>query len=71
MPYLRKKIGEVLINGCDVAKMGENENAKISMKEIGFVFQGFYLNPYLNALENVIVPMRINSDIKLQNKFAS
>ena len=25
--------------------------------------QGFYLNPYLSALENVIVPMRINPDI--------
>lgn len=33
------------------------------MKNIGFVFQGFYLNPYLNGEENVIVPMRINREI--------
>ncbi|MBP3339638.1 MAG: ABC transporter ATP-binding protein [Lachnospiraceae bacterium] len=57
-------LGEVLINGKDVAKLNEDAKAKIRMKEIGFVFQGFYLNPYLSALENVIVPMRINSDIK-------
>jgi len=57
-------LGEVLINGKDVAKLNEDAKAKIRMKEIGFVFQGFYLNPYLSALEYVIVPMRINSDIK-------
>ncbi len=56
--------GEVLIEGNDVAKLGENAKAKIRMKKIGFVFQGFYLNPYLSALENVIIPMRINPDIE-------
>ncbi len=56
--------GEVLIEGNDVAKLGENAKAKIRMKKIGFVFQGFYLNPYLSALENVIIPMRINPEIE-------
>lgn len=60
--------GEVLIEGNDVAKLGENAKAKIRMKKIGFVFQGFYLNPYLSALENVIIPMRINPDIEASKR---
>lgn len=60
--------GEVLIEGRNVAKLVEDTKAKIRMKLIGFVFQGFYLNPYLNALENVMVPMRINSDIEAKDR---
>ncbi|MBE5940021.1 MAG: ABC transporter ATP-binding protein [Lachnospiraceae bacterium] len=55
--------GSVLINGKDIGKMKEKEKAVMRMKYIGFIFQGFYLNPYLNAVDNVIVPMRINPDI--------
>lgn len=55
--------GEVFINGNNISKLTEKEKANLRMKNLGFVFQGFYLNPYLNALENVIVPMRINPEI--------
>lgn len=55
--------GEVYINGNNISGLTEKEKAKLRMKNLGFVFQGFYLNPYLNALENVIVPMRINPEI--------
>lgn len=56
--------GEVIVNGVDIAKMSEKEKAHMRMKNIGFIFQGFYLSPYLNAVDNVIVPMRINPDIE-------
>ena len=52
--------GELFINGKDVSNLTENEKADIRMQEIGFVFQSFYLNPRLNALENVMLPMYIN-----------
>lgn len=55
--------GEVYIQGQEVTALPEKEKAKLRAKNLGFVFQGFYLNPYLNAVENVIVPMRINPDI--------
>ncbi len=55
--------GEVLIMGKNVTGLKEKEKAELRMKNIGFVFQGFYLNPYLNGEENVIVPMRINREI--------
>lgn len=55
--------GEVYIQGQEVTVLPEKEKAKLRAKNLGFVFQGFYLNPYLNAVENVMVPMRINPNI--------
>ena len=60
--------GEVILAGENIAGVKEDEKAKIRMKQIGFVFQGFYLNPYLSAMENVIVPMRINPDIPTKER---
>ena len=44
--------------------MKENDKTYIRMKKIGFVFQSFYLNPKLKAIENVMLPMYINKEIK-------
>lgn len=60
--------GELFINGKDVSNLTENEKADIRMQEIGFVFQSFYLNPRLNALENVMLPMYINFKIKRKKR---
>lgn len=60
--------GSVFIHGKDVTTLSEKEKANLRMKHLGFVFQGFYLNPYLNALENVIVPMRINPEIPAKER---
>lgn len=60
--------GEVLLDGENVAALSEDRKAKVRMKKIGFVFQGFYLNPYLSAVENVIVPMRINPEIPAKER---
>jgi len=49
--------GKVLLDGVDIAKMPEKELYKIRRRKIGFVFQTFNLLPYLNARENVELPM--------------
>ena len=41
--------GELYINGQDVSNISEDEKADIRQKEIGFVFQSFYLNPKLTC----------------------
>lgn len=60
--------GDIIIEGKSVSGISEKEKAKLRMEQIGFVFQGFYLNPYLSALENVIVPMRINPQIPAKER---
>ncbi|MCW4024159.1 MAG: ABC transporter ATP-binding protein [Candidatus Bathyarchaeota archaeon] len=49
--------GTVLLDGIDVGKMAENKLYKIRRDKMGFVFQTFNLLPYLNARENVELPM--------------
>jgi putative ABC transport system ATP-binding protein len=48
--------GTYFLNGTDVSKLGEDEQAFQRNKEIGFVFQQFNLLPKISALENVILP---------------
>ncbi|MCW4008948.1 MAG: ATP-binding cassette domain-containing protein, partial [Candidatus Bathyarchaeota archaeon] len=49
--------GRVLLDGVDVTSLPEKELYKIRGSKIGFVFQTFNLLPYLNARENVELPM--------------
>lgn len=60
--------GELYIDGQDVSNISEDEKADIRQKKIGFVFQSFYLNPKLTAVENVMLPMYINKDIESSNR---
>lgn len=49
--------GKIMINGKYISTKSESEKAKIRNKEIGFVFQSYYLNPFMKAYENVMLPM--------------
>lgn len=60
--------GEYLLDGFDVSKMTSDELANKRMKYIGFVFQSFYLDEYLKAYENVMLPMLINKEISTENR---
>jgi putative ABC transport system ATP-binding protein len=51
--------GEILINGTDITRLGEDELARLRGGTIGFVFQFFHLVPSLTAFENILVPMEI------------
>lgn len=53
--------GVININSKDVSKLSSNEKASLRNKEIGFVFQNYYLNPLMNAYENVILPTYVNN----------
>jgi putative ABC transport system ATP-binding protein len=49
--------GKVLLDNVDVTKVPEKSLYKIRKNKVGFVFQTFNLMPYLNAIENVELPM--------------
>ena len=48
--------GEVIIDGQNPYRMSPDERARFRASEIGFVFQQFYLIPYLSVLDNVLAP---------------
>jgi putative ABC transport system ATP-binding protein len=51
--------GQVVIDGVDITRLGEDALARLRGEKIGFVFQFFHLIPSLTAYENVAVPMEI------------
>lgn len=55
--------GNIIINNKDIKTTSEKEKAKIRNNEIGFVFQSYYLNPYMKAFENVMLPMFLNKSL--------
>jgi putative ABC transport system ATP-binding protein len=48
--------GEVLFRGRDVGTLPDAERSRLRLREIGFVFQRFFLLPMLTAWENVELP---------------
>jgi putative ABC transport system ATP-binding protein len=51
--------GDVVIDGVNITRLGEDALARLRGEKIGFVFQFFHLIPSLTAFENVSVPMEI------------
>ena len=53
--------GILEFEGRDLADAGRAERDRIRNRSVGFVFQFFHLVPELTALENVLLPARIES----------
>jgi putative ABC transport system ATP-binding protein len=50
-------MGDIYLDGKDIAHLDESQLAQIRGKKIGFIFQSFNLIPNLTAKENVMLPM--------------
>lgn len=49
--------GRLLIDGIDVYALSDERRADFRSRYLGFVFQQHHLMPYLNAIENVMLPL--------------
>ena len=49
--------GSYLLEGYDITRLPDREQARIRNKHFGFIFQSFNLFSELSALENVMLPM--------------
>mgnify|MGYP005667911463 CR=1 FL=1 len=52
--------GNIFFRDSELSKMNEDEISEIRRKNIGIVFQSFYLIPNYTALENVSLSLEIN-----------
>lgn len=60
--------GDFYIDETNICKLKNNEIANIRRKNIGYIFQDYYLNEYMTALENVMVPMLVSKDISKKER---
>jgi putative ABC transport system ATP-binding protein len=52
--------GQVILDGQDLASLKEVDRVNMRRQKIGFTFQANNLVPYLNAVENVELMLRLN-----------
>ena len=51
--------GTITVDGISLGSLGQNKLSDFRREYLGFVFQSFYLVPYLTAAENVMLPLTI------------
>jgi putative ABC transport system ATP-binding protein len=61
--------GTYTLDGKDVSKLTDDEQAKIRANSIGFVFQSFNLLPRTNVLRNVMLPL-LYTDLPVKDREA-
>jgi ABC-type lipoprotein export system ATPase subunit len=49
--------GQVVVDGVDIARLGEAERDRVRAEKVGYIFQTFNLLPGFTALENVLLGM--------------
>lgn len=56
---LKPTDGEIVVNDNKINELSDKDLSKFRNEEIGYVFQSFFLDKDMTALENVIVPLMI------------
>jgi putative ABC transport system ATP-binding protein len=59
---LRPTSGQVVLDGTDTGKLRDGARADLRGEKLGFVFQEFNLLSGLNALQNVMLPLRYHKN---------
>ena len=65
---LQPTSGQILLDGQDLAGMGDTERVAMRREKIGFTFQANNLVPYLSAVENVELMLRLNNRLDKAGK---
>jgi putative ABC transport system ATP-binding protein len=56
--------GKISISNEVINKLSETQRRNFRIQNIGFIFQDFRLVPYLNVIDNILLPFQINTILK-------
>lgn len=65
---LQPSSGQILLDGQDLATLGDKKRVLMRREKIGFTFQANNLVPYLSAVENVELMLRLNNKLDKAGK---
>ena len=65
---LQPTSGIISMDGKNIYSLKQNERTRFRASHIGFVFQLFYLIPYVNVLENIMLSAGLSGDVKKQER---
>jgi putative ABC transport system ATP-binding protein len=65
---LRPNAGSIVVEGADITRLSDDAARAHRIKTLGFVFQDFPLVEYLDAIENVLLPYRLNPALRLDGE---
>jgi putative ABC transport system ATP-binding protein len=68
---LQPTSGRIMLDGKDLAGMNDVERVAMRREKIGFTFQANNLVPYLTAVENVELMLRLNNKLDKTGKMRS
>ena len=65
---LKPQSGEILFFDKSITDMNDKEIRKHRISNIGFIFQEFELLDYLNVMDNLILPYKINKSLSIDEE---
>lgn len=65
---LKPTSGVIRVDDKNIYSLKQNERTRFRSSHIGFVFQMFYLIPYVNILENIMLSAGLSHDEEKQEK---
>jgi putative ABC transport system ATP-binding protein len=65
---LQPTSGQIVLDGQDLARMSDVQRVALRREKIGFTFQANNLVPYLSAVENVELMLRLNKKLDKAGK---
>ena len=60
--------GRLLVCGTELSQLSKSQRRAWRVQNVGFVFQDYPLVDYLSAMDNVMLPYRLNRSLKLDTQ---
>lgn len=61
---LKATSGDVVVCGKNLSQLSDSERDHFRGENLGYIFQNFNLIPYLSVTDNILLPLKLNSNVR-------